>query len=107
MNIYKNVKTKKGSNDYLMDVADYIIGDLVHEKEYLYKAYDYYNGIRDIYQYENLEKNFGIGNPTSVDFVPLIRKHIDAIVGEYLSTKISPKISCKDEKTLTNINRDK
>lgn len=107
MNIYKSVKAKKGSNDYLMDIADYIIGDLVHEKEYLYKAYDYYNGIRDIYQYEALEKNFGIGNPTSVDFVPLIRKHIDAIVGEYLSTKISPKISCKDEKTLTNINRDK
>lgn len=107
MNIYKTAKYKKGSNDYLMDIADYIIGDLVHEKEYLYKAYDYYNGIRDVYQYEALEKNFGIGNPTSVEFVPLIRKHIDAIVGEYLSTKIRPKISCKDEKTLTNINRDK
>ena len=36
MNIYKNVKYKKGSNEYLMDVADFIIGDLVHEKEYLY-----------------------------------------------------------------------
>lgn len=107
MNIYKSVKYKKGSNEYLMDVADYTIGDLVHEKEYLYKAYDYYNGIRDVFQYENLEKNFGIGNPTSVEFVPLIRKHIDAIVGEYLTTKISPKVSCKDEKTLTNINRDK
>lgn len=108
MSIYRNVNHyKKGSDDYLMDCADFIIGDLVREKESLYKAYDYYNGIRDVFQYESLEKNFGIGNPTSVDFVPLIRKHIDAIVGEYLSTKISPKISCKDEKTLTNIYRDK
>lgn len=108
MSIYRNANHyRKGSNDYLMDCADFIIGDLVREKESLYKAYDYYNGIRDIFQYESLEQNFGIGNPTSVDFVPLIRKHIDAIVGEYLSTKISPKISCKDEKTLTNIYRDK
>jgi len=37
----------------------------------------------------------------------LIRKHIDAIVGEYLATKVQPKISCKDKRTLTNIMRDK
>lgn len=100
-------KHKKGSDDYLIDMTDYIIGDLVREKEHLYKAYNYYNGKRDKYQYENLEKNYGIGNPTSITFTPLIRKHIDAIVGEFLTTEIKPKISCKDAKTLTNINRDK
>lgn len=100
-------KHKKGSDDYLIDMTDYIIGDLVREKEHLYKAYNYYNGKRDKYQYENLEKNYGIGNPTSIIFTPLIRKHIDAIVGEFLTTEIKPKISCKDAKTLTNINRDK
>ena len=98
---------KKGSDDYLMDWADYVIGDLVKEKQELYKAYNYYNGVRDHYQYENLEKNYGVGNPTSVGFTPLTRKHIDAIVGEFLTTDIKPHISCKDEKTLTNINRDK
>lgn len=100
-------KYKKGSDDYLVDMTDYIIGDLVHEKESLFKAYNYYNGIRDKYQYANLETNYGIGNPTSIKFTPLIRKHIDAIVGEFLTTDIKPHISCKDEKTLTNINRDK
>lgn len=108
MSIYKNVNHyKKGSDDYLVDCTDFIIGNLVHEKESLFKAYEYYNGTRDLFQYENLEKNNGIGNPTSIEFVPLIRKHIDAIVGEYLTTKIRPKISCKDSKTLTNIYRDK
>jgi hypothetical protein len=68
---------------------------------------DYFNGVRDHYQYEHLEKNFGIGNPTSIGFTPLTRKHIEAIVGEYLSTKPQPKISCKDQRTLTNIHRDK
>lgn len=100
-------KHKKGSDDYLVDMADYVIADLVVEKEHLYKAYNYYNARRDKYQYENIEKNFGIGNPTSVSFTPLIRKHIDAIVGEFLTVAIRPKISCKDEKTLTNIYRDK
>lgn len=100
-------KYKKGSDDYLVDMTDYIIGDLVHEKESLFKAYNYYNGVRDKYQYANLETNYGIGNPTSIKFTPLIRKHIDAIVGEFLTTDIKPHISCKDEKTLTNINRDK
>lgn len=100
-------KYKKGSDDYLVDMTDYIIGDLVYEKESLFKAYNYYNGVRDKYQYANLETNYGIGNPTSIKFTPLIRKHIDAIVGEFLTTDIKPHISCKDEKTLTNINRDK
>ena len=100
-------KYKKGSDDYLVDMTDYVIGDLVHEKESLFKAYNYYNGVRDKYQYANLETNYGIGNPTSIKFTPLIRKHIDAIVGEFLTTDIKPHISCKDEKTLTNIHRDK
>lgn len=100
-------KFKKGSDDYLTEVADEIIGRLVHEKEHLFKAYNYYQGFRDRYQFEHLEQNYDVGNPTSVKFTPLIRKHVDAIVGEYLSTKIQPKISCKDKRTLTNIMRDK
>ena len=86
-------KYKKGSDDYLVDMTDYVIGDLVHEKESLFKAYNYYNGVRDKYQYANLETNYGIGNPTSIKFTPLIRKHIDAIVGEFLTTDIKPHVS--------------
>lgn len=89
-------KAKKGSDDYLMDYCDYVIGDLVHEKRDIIKAYNYFNGVRDHYQYENLEKNFGVGTPTSVGFTPLTRKHIEVIVGEYMSTKPNPKISCRD-----------
>jgi hypothetical protein len=54
-----------------------------------------------------LEENFGIGQPTSVEFIPLIKKHIDALVGEYLGTPIIPKVSCKDSETITNIFREK
>jgi len=54
-----------------------------------------------------LEENYGIGNPTSVEFIPLIKKHVDALVGEYLGTPILPKVSCKDSATLSKINREK
>jgi len=37
----------------------------------------------------------------------LIRKHIDALVGEYLDVPILPKVSCKDSKTINNIFREK
>ena len=40
-------KHKEGSDEYLVEMADYVIGDLVKEKEWLFKAYNYYNGIRD------------------------------------------------------------
>jgi len=37
----------------------------------------------------------------------LIRKHVDALVGEYLGTPILPKISCKDAKTISAMTREK
>lgn len=101
------IKHKKGSDDYLVEYCDGVIGELVHEKEHLVKAYNYFNGIRDHFQYEHLEQNEGVGNPTSIGFTPLTRKHIEAIVGEYLSMDPKPRISCKDPETLTNIFRQK
>lgn len=98
---------KKGSDQYLTENCDRIIGELVKEKEHLFKAYNYFNGVRDHYQYEHLEKNEGVGNPTAIGFTPLVRKHVEAIVGEYLTTDPKPRISCKDKKTLSNIFRDK
>jgi len=32
---------------------------------------------------------------------------VDALVGEYLGTPIIPKISCKDEETISAITREK
>lgn len=91
----------------LIDKTDSAIAELVYDKQKLQKAYNYYNGKRDKKQFQHLEENFGIGSPTSVQFTPLLRKHIDELVGEFLDIPILPKISCKDEQTISNINRDK
>lgn len=91
----------------LIEKTDECIAELVYNKYELQKAYNYYVGKRDKKQFEYLEKNFGIGNPTSVTFTPFVKKHFDALVGEFLGTPVLPKISCKDTETISNITRDK
>ena len=91
----------------LIDKTNETISELVYDKVRLQKAYNYYNGKRDKEQFRYLEENFGIGSPTSVEFTPLLKKHVDALVGEFLGTPMLPKISCKDEATISNMNREK
>ena len=91
----------------LVSKTDLAISELVYDKVKLQKAYNYYNCKRDKEQFRYLEENFGIGQPTAVEFIPLIRKHVDALIGEYLDVPILPKVSCKDEKTINNIFREK
>lgn len=83
------------------------ISELVYEKTQLKKAYNYYHGERDADQFKYLENNYGIGTPTAIGFTPLVKKHIDVLVGEYLELDPDLQITCKDEKTISNITRDK
>ena len=89
------------------DLINKHIAELVYDKTAVQKCFNYYNGIRDAEQFKYLEDNFGIGQPTSVKFTPLIRKHIDALIGEYLGMPILPKVTCTDQKTVTNMFRER
>lgn len=95
------------SEKELIDKTNEVISELVYDKIELQKAYDYYNGKRDPEKFRYLEENFGIGNSTSIEFTPLLKKHVDALVGEFLGTPILPKVTCKDENTISNIMREK
>lgn len=95
------------TKDELIHKTDIAISELVYAKYDLQKAYNYYNGIRDADQFRYLEEVYGANTPTTLHFTPLIKKHIDALIGEYLGTPIIPKVSCKDSKTISNIYREK
>lgn len=95
------------TKDALIEKTDKAINELVHAKYDLQKAYNYYNGIRDADQFRYLEEVYGTNTPTTLHFTPLIKKHIDALIGEYLGTPIIPKVSCKDSETISNIDREK
>jgi len=98
-------ETEKDSDDYLMSHIDTAIAELVTEKTHLRTAYNYYNGVMDPEEFKYLEQNYGIGNPTSIEFIPLVRKHIDALIGEHLGNKLKPKVTCKDKRTLDAIEK--
>lgn len=99
--------TKSAKDKEQIDNIDKAISELVYEKDKILKAYHYYHGRRDPDQYKHLEENYGIGTPTSVKFVPLVRKHVDVLIGEYLTIPLLPKVSCKDDKTISKITEDK
>lgn len=90
-----------------VEIINKCINELVYEKDKIKKAYNYYHGMRDAEQFKHLEDNYGVGTPTAVEFTPLIKKHIDVLVGEYLELDQDMQVTCKDEKTVSNIMRDK
>lgn len=98
---------EKSSEDYLKNCVDRAISELVFDKDYLRKAYNYYNCTRDKEQFLFLEENYGIGSPTSIEFIPLVKRHVDALVGELIQSKLKPKVTCKDSETLSKIEREK
>ncbi len=95
------------TNEEMMQKTDKTIVELVYPKYNLQKAYNYYNGVRDADQFRYLEEAFGTSTPTTITFTPLIRKHIDALIGEYLGTPILPKVFCKDKDTVNAIDRER
>ena len=100
----KNLK-KMRIND--KENIDRCISELIYQKTALRKAYNYYHGVRDAEQFKHLEENYGIGVPTSVTFTPLMKKHIDVLVGEYLELDLDMQVTCKDSETISKIQRDK
>ena len=94
-------------NQKEIDKINDCITKLVYDKSILKKAYNYYHCVRDTEQFKHLEENFGVGVPTSVGFTPLIKKHIDVLVGEYLELDPELQITCKDSMTVSNIMRDR
>lgn len=95
------------TKDELIEKTNKAITELVYAKYDLQKAYNYYNGVRDADQFRYLEEVYGANVPTTLRFTPLIKKHVDALLGEYLEMPIIPKIQCKDEDTISHIYRDK
>lgn len=86
---------------------DKAISELIYPKIALQKAYNYYHSRRDADQFRHIEENYGIGVPTGITFNPLVRPHIDRLIGEYLGLNQDLKITCKDEETVSNIMREK
>lgn len=89
--------------------ADNIINEFVtfHKDRNIKSLYNAYNAVIDESKYKYIEDTYGLGNAQSIEFIPLIKKHIDVLLGEYLSYAKIANVGCKDNTTLNNIYRDK
>lgn len=100
--IYLSEKEKQ-SEDYLRDNANYLILNLVREKREIKKYRNYYNGVRDEKEFEYLTTNFGIGTPSKLKFVNIIKPRIDALASKMIDESFEYKVSCIDDKTISKI----
>ena len=97
----------KNSEEYIIETAESILNEIVKPKYSMRRQYEYYYGIRNAEQYRYLEENFGVGNPTSVGFTPLIKNHVDYLAGQYVSSEPQAKVVCKDKNTIRLIENEK
>lgn len=98
---------ERDNEDRLTKITDKLIMQLVTKKPDIQLAYDYYNCVRDKDRFKYLEDIYGLSNPSSLEFIPLVRRHIDYLIGQVLSDNINPKITCKDVKSLKKIKEQK
>jgi len=90
---------------YLKANADYCINTLVYDRKATRKARQLYNGERDEKEFAYLQKNFGIGNPAKLTFIPVIRKHIQVLLGQQATNPLNFKVTCSDVNTIITIKR--
>ena len=93
-------EAQKNSATYLEGMMDYWIGKLVIDKKHIPICRKYYSGKRSTEEFEYLADNYGIGNPIDIQFTPIIKPRIDALVGMFLNETFSYRIAIADDKTL-------
>lgn len=104
-------KEKETSLNYLMTMTDRVISRNVNENSdrrlRMFKMRDFYDGIRDAREFAYLEDNYGVGNPSSIRFTPLIRNRIDTLIGLLSTLEFDYSVSVVDSKSLFQAEQDR
>lgn len=91
---------EKSSEEYLKNNIDFYINQLVREKKYIKTYRNYYNGVRDNEEFKYLTENFGIGTPSKLNFTPLIKPRVDALVAAMVDETFTYRATVIDDKTI-------
>jgi hypothetical protein len=85
---------------YLIGNIDRHIADLAYNKLRARKAYDFFNGVRDNYEFAHLIDNYGLQTPTDLPFVPVMAAMIKALTNIQLQNPLDYLITCQNEEAL-------
>jgi len=86
--------------DYLMANMDNAISYLVYDKQHERRWYNLHNGIRDVRELQHLTDNYGVGVPTKIPFVPIMRKRINAIANKTLQSELDFHVTSANERAI-------
>ena len=86
--------------EYLIGNIKYNIGSLVRSKPDLRLAYNYYHGIRNKEEFEYLTDNYGLGTSCELEFIPLMRKYIQVLKGQFVNNPLKYHVTSTDAKTI-------
>lgn len=98
---------EKSKEWYLKDNIDYWIANLVRERRYIGTLRNYYSGVRSEDEFRHMTENFGIGTPSSLNFTPLIKPRVDALLSQIEDEAFTYRVSCTDDKTIDVIQEEK
>lgn len=93
-------RAQKAAPPYLIAMADDLIGRLVSGRPDLRRLRSFYEGKRSPQSFAHLTKNYGIGNPGRVPFIPIISPRIEYLKGKYLESGIPHQIACSNSYAL-------
>jgi hypothetical protein len=90
----------KSKERYLIGNCDRHIADLVTDKIYERKCYDFFNGIRDNSEFQHLVDNYGVSHPQDIPFVPLMGVMIKALTNVQLQNHLDYQVTCQNSDAL-------
>jgi len=95
----EGTKSKK-DKFHIRNKMDYYIGNYVYDKEDVKKARKYASGSRDAAAFAFLEKNYGVGTPSSIKFSPLINLRRNILKGLLISQEVKSQVIAVDKETV-------
>jgi len=90
----------KQSKETVRNKMEYYIGNYVYDKVEVRKARKYAAGYRDSEAFAFLERNYGIGTPSSIKFSPLINLRLNILKGVLLTQEIKSQVIAIDKSTV-------
>lgn len=98
---------EKSDPKYIEELANYYIGALVHRKQHIIDARNYFAGVRDVLDFEYLEDIYGMQNPIDLAFTNIIKPRVNALIGLSILSEPEFSVAYTDTETAKKVDEEK
>jgi hypothetical protein len=104
--VYLSEKEKLAPN-YFEEMGNFYISTLVHRKQHIIDARNYYASVRNILDFEYLEDMYGMQNPIDLTFTNVIKPRVNALIGLSILSEPEFSVSYIDNETAKKVEKEK